>query len=244
MLRLSVQTDIRAVLPAIQAPSLVIARAQDSLFPPSHGRYVAGQIPNARFVEVAGRDTGVWGQDFDLLADEIERFVTGGQPIQRPDRVLATILFTDIAGSTERAVDIGDRHWRELLDTHHKIAHEQVERHRGRVIKNTGDGVLATFDGPSRAIRCAQVIAETVRPLGIDIRAGLHTGEVDLIDDDIGGIAVHIAARVMNEARPGETLVSSSVPPLVAGSGIAFSDRGDHQLKGVPGVWRLYTADG
>jgi class 3 adenylate cyclase len=178
----------------------------------------------------------------DVIADEIEEFLTGVRPAPEPDRVLATVLFTDIVGSTERAAEIGDRRWHDLLDNHNKIAHREITRFRGRGIKSTGDGVLATFDGPGRGVRCAWAICDSVRPLGIELRAGLHTGECELMGDDIGGIAVHIASRVAAQAGAGEVMVSSTVKDLVAGSGIEFEDRGSHALKGVPEEWRLFLA--
>jgi class 3 adenylate cyclase len=176
--------------------------------------------------------------------DEVEEFLTGARSAPQPDRVLATVMFTDIVSSTERAAQLGDSHWRDLLESHEAIVRRELERHRGREVKTTGDGFLATFDGPARGIRCASAIAEAVRSLGIEIRAGLHTGECEVMNGDVGGIAVHTGARVSAQAGPGEVLVSSTVRDLVAGSGIEFEDRGSHDLKGVPGEWRLYAVSG
>ncbi len=233
--------DVRAVLPAIRVPTLVIHHTGNRYIRPAHGTYLAEHIRDARFVELPGEDTSFFAGDQDALLDEIEGFLTGTRGAREYDRVLATVLFTDIVNSTERAAELGDRRWHDVLDSHDRIAAEQIESHRGRLIKTTGDGVLATFDGPARAIRCAGSIATAFRPLGIDIRAGLHTGEVELRGEDVGGIAVHLASRVMGEAGPGELVVSSTVKDLVIGSGIEFDDRGDHELKGVPGEWRLYA---
>jgi class 3 adenylate cyclase len=233
-------TDIRGILPAIRVPTLVVARA-DSPVEPAHGRYLAEHIPGATYVELPGRGSLLWSGDQDALLREIEHFVTGSRPAPRHDRVLATVLFTDIVGSTDRAAEIGDARWRELLAEHDQLVRRALDRFEGREVKTTGDGFLATFDGPARAIRCAQAIHESLRAIGVDVRAGLHTGEIDLVDGDVGGIAVHLGARVMAEAGAGETVVSSTVKDLVVGSEIAFEDRGEHQLKGVPGTWRLFA---
>jgi len=231
-------TDIRGILPTIRVPTLVVART-DSPVEPEHGRYLAEHIPGATYVELPGRGSLLWSGDQDALLREIEHFVTGSRPAPQHDRVLATVLFTDTVGSTDRAAEIGDARWRELLAEHDQRVRRALDRFEGREVKTTGDGFLATFDGPARAIRCAEAIHDSLRPIGVDVRAGLHTGEIDLVDGDVGGIAVHLGARVMAEANAGETLVSSTVKDLVVGSEIAFEDRGEHQLKGVPGTWRL-----
>jgi class 3 adenylate cyclase len=233
-------TDIRGILPAIQVPTLVVARA-DSPVESGHGRYLAEHIAGATYVELPGRGSLLWSGDQDALLREIEHFVTGSRPAPRHDRVLATVLFTDIVGSTDRAAEIGDARWRELLAEHDQLVRRALDRFEGREVKTTGDGFLATFDGPARAIRCAEAIHESLRAIGVDVRVGLHTGEIDLVDGDVGGIAVHLGARVMAEADAGDTVVSSTVKDLVVGSGIGFEDRGEHHLKGVPGTWRLFA---
>jgi len=209
----------------------------------AQARYMAERIPEARCVELPGDDHVPWIGDADAILTEIEELLTGSRPTIEPDRVLATVLFTDIVGSTKRAADLGDRRWRDLLDRHHVQVRRELVRFRGREVKTAGDGFLATFDGPARAIRCAGAIGAAVRQLGLEIRAGLHTGEVELIGDDVGGIAVHIGARVAAEAGPGEILVSSTVKDLVAGSGIRFEDRNTHVLRGIPGEWRLFAVE-
>jgi class 3 adenylate cyclase len=233
--------DIRDILPAIRVPTLVIHRTEDSLVEVEHSRYMAERIPDAKLVELPGVDHLWWFGDQDAIVDEVQEFLTGARSAPEPDRVLATVMFTDIVGSTKRAADVGDSRWRELLERHEAIVRRELERHRGHEVNTTGDGFLATFDGPGRAIGCARAIAEAVRSLGIEVRAGLHTGECEVMNGDVGGIAVHTGARVSAEARPGEVLVSSTVKDLVAGSGIEFEDRGTHELKGVPGEWRLYA---
>jgi class 3 adenylate cyclase len=233
-------TDIRAILPAIQVPTLVVTRTESPV-DPAHGRYLAERIAGATYVELPGRGSLLWSGDQDALLREIEYFVTGSRPAPRHDRVLATVLFTDIVGSTDRAAEMGDARWRELLAQHDQVVRRALDRFEGREVKTTGDGFLATFDGPARAIRCAQAIHESLRPIGVDVRAGLHTGEIDLVDGDVAGIAVHLGARVMAEAGSGETVVSSTVKDLVVGSEIVFEDRGEHHLKGVPGTWRLFA---
>ena len=238
MFDLIADTDVRPVLPTIQAPTLVLHRTGDQFANVEQGRYLAEHIPGARFVELPGEDHAGWEGDADAGNDEIEEFITGHRPVREPDRVLATVLFTDIVGSTERARELGDRRWRQLLDDHDDLARAELERFQGRLVKTTGDGLLATFDGPARAIRCASALREV---LPVPIRAGLHTGEVELRGDDVGGIAVHIGARVAAVAGAGEVLVSRTVKDLVAGSGIAFTDRGTHTLKGVPDEWQLYA---
>jgi class 3 adenylate cyclase len=234
--------DVRGVLPSIKAPTLVISHTDVRWIRLGHGRYVADHIPGARYVERPGVWGVYWIDDVDWTLSEVQAFLTGSRAApDLDDRVLATVLFTDIVSSTERAAALGDQRWRMLLGEHEKATRHELERYRGRLIKLTGDGVLATFDGPARATRCAVAITEAVRDMGIELRAGLHTGEVEMLDNDVGGIAVHIAERVMAEAGPGEVLVSSAVPPLVAGSGIDFDDRGVQPLKGVPGEWRLFA---
>jgi class 3 adenylate cyclase len=234
--------DSRGVLSAIRAPTLVISHAQHPFIRLGHGRFLADNIPDARYVERDGFWGVFWVHDVDWVLDEIQAFLTGTRgAADDDDRVLATVLFTDIVGSTEMAAQLGDRRWRRLLDEHDEHARREIERFRGRKLKSTGDGVMATFDGPARAIRCALALKEAVRDLGVEIRTGLHTGEVELRGDDVGGIAVHIAARVMSEADANEVLVSGAVPPLVAGSQLEFDDRGSRELKGLPGEWRLYA---
>lgn len=235
------ESDVRSVLPAIRVPTLVIHREGNLMLRPDHGRYLAEKIDGARYVELPGSDFFPWyAGDFDSVLDEVQEFLTGSRAEPEADRVLATVLFTDLVSSTERAAELGDRRWRGILDEHDRISRTHIERFRGRMIKTTGDGVLATFDGPARAIRCARAIGDEVRGLGVEVRSGLHTGEVEIRGEDVGGIAVNLAARVMTEAGPGEVIVSSTVKDLVVGSGIEFDDRGTHELKGVPGEWRLY----
>jgi pimeloyl-ACP methyl ester carboxylesterase len=236
------ETDVRDVLPTIAVPTLVIHRSEDTLVPVEHGRFMAERIPGAKYVELPGTDHLWWFGDQDDIVDEVEEFLTGERHAPEPDRVLATVLFTDIVGSTSRAAELGDQRWREVLERHEGIMRRQLSRHRGQQVKNTGDGFLATFDGPARAIRCARAVSDEMSELGFEIRAGLHTGECEAMDGDIGGIAVHIGARVAAMAGAGEVLVSQTVKDLVAGSGIEFEDRGSHDLKGVPGEWRLFAA--
>ncbi len=241
-LRAFFDTDLRAVLPAIRVPTLVCQR-NGSPDVRAQRAYVVERIDGARSVVLPGDDDLFFAGDPGLLLDAIEEFVTGRLPSHETDRVLATVMFTDVVGSTDHAARAGDRRWRDLLGTHDAVLRAELERFRGREIKTTGDGFLATFDGPGRALRCATAIRDAVRSLGIEIRVGLHTGEIDLRADDISGIAVHTAQRVEASAHPGEILVSRTVVDLVAGSGIAFIDRGPHQLKGVPGDWQLYALD-
>jgi class 3 adenylate cyclase len=208
------------------------------------GRYLAQNIPGARYIEFPGKDHLPFvGDNADEISDAIEEFLTGSRPPVAVDRVLATVLFTDSVGSTEKATALGDHRWRDLLDIHHATIRRNLGRFRGKEVKSTGDGILATFDGPARGVRCACAIAEEIRPLGIDIRAGLHTGECEMIGDDVRGIAVHIGARVAALAGAGEVLVSSTVKDLVAGSGLRFADRGNQALKGIPGEWRIYVVE-
>jgi class 3 adenylate cyclase len=233
--------DVRSVLPAILVPTLVLHRHGDRAVNVRAGRYLAEHIPGARFVELQGIDHLPWAGDHDSVAVEIEEFVTGARPEKEIDRVLATVLFTDIVDSTKVAADQGDAAWRVVLDRHNQIVRKCLTEYRGREIKTTGDGFLATFDGPARAIRCARAIIAGVRETGIEVRAGLHSGEVEMVGDDVAGIAVNTAARVADISGSGEVLVSQTVRDLVAGSGIAFEDRGTHVLKGVPGEWRLFS---
>ena len=235
-----VETDVRHILGAIHVPTLVLHRSDNGWTKAEHSRYLAGHIDGARLEMLRGADDLWWVGETDELLCEIEEFLTGRRPVLESNRVLATVLFTDIVASTERAAASGDRTWLELLDRHNETVRRQLQRYGGREVTTTGDGFLSTFDGPARAIRCACAIREAVRPLGMELRIGVHAGEVEVSGDDVGGIAVHIGARVMALAQPGEVLVSGSVPPLVAGSGIEFTDRGDHELKGVPGTWRVF----
>jgi class 3 adenylate cyclase len=238
---LGVFADVRPVLSAVQTPTLVLYRSGDSFAGKPHAQYLAEHIHAATLVELPGDDNLICVGDSDAVVDEIEEFLTGARHAPQIDRVLATVLFTDIVGSTERAASLGDRKWREVLDSHDRTVRRQLERFRGREINTAGDGFLATFDGPGRAIQCACAIRDSVRGLGLEVRAGLHTGEIEVRGEDVAGIAVHIGARVATAAGPSEVLVSGAVPPLVVGSGIEFEDRGEHQLKGVPGTWRLYA---
>jgi pimeloyl-ACP methyl ester carboxylesterase len=237
------EIDIRSVLPTIRVPTLVLHRRGDLDSRPEEGRYLADHIPGAKFIELAGADHAPW-IDADQIVDEVEEYLTGVRPASEPDRVLATVLFADVVGSTERAAELGDRSWRDLLTSFYETVGVQLDRFRGREIDRAGDGFLATFDGPARGIRFAAALHDAVRPLGLELRTGLHTGEVEVIGDNLGGIAVHIGARVAAEAEPGEIVVSGTVKDLVAGSGIEFEDRGIRPLKGVPGEWRLYAARG
>ena len=241
LLRMYREADVRHVFPAINAPTLVLHRTGDRLTPIAGGRYIAEAIPGARFVELPGNDH-LFVIDPDQILDEIEEFLTGERHAREPDRILATVMFTDIVGSTERAAELGDSRWRELVGRHDALVRRELQRHRGRPVKTLGDGFLATFDGPARGVRCARAIADSVRALGIEIRAGLHTGECELVGDDVAGMAVNIGARVASLADGGEVLVSSTVKDLVVGSGIEFAERGEHRLKGVPGEWRLFAA--
>jgi pimeloyl-ACP methyl ester carboxylesterase len=234
--------DIRDVLPAISVPTLVLQRRDDRMIVVDHGRYLAERIPGASYVELDGADHLFFTGDADALLDEIEEFLTGTRRGPEPDRILATVLFTDLVGSTERAAELGDARWRELLESHRTQVRRQLERFGGREVKTLGDGFMATFDGPARAVRCAQAVVEQSRSLALEVRAGVHAGECERMGDDVGGIAVHIAARIAGLAEGGEALVSSTVKDLVAGSGLAFDDRGEHALKGVPDAWRLFAA--
>jgi class 3 adenylate cyclase/pimeloyl-ACP methyl ester carboxylesterase len=242
--RMNREIDIRHVLPVIQVPTVVLHRSGDTAIPFEAGRYLAETIPGAKLVELPGIDH--WAPtigDIDTLTDEIQQFLTGSRGQAEPDRVLATVMFTDIVDSTKRAAALGDRDWRRLLDRHNEAVRQEIERFRGRAVKNLGDGFLATFDGPARAVRCAAAIADRLRPLEIQVRSGLHTGEIELTPDDVAGIAVHIAARVAEKAHSGEVLVSSTVRDLVAGSGLRFGDRGSHVLRGFPEPLRLFATE-
>ena len=240
LLRMNSQIDTRAVLPTIRVPALVIHRTGDRDVTVAEGRWIAGQIAGARFVELSGDEHILSAGDQDAMIGEIEAFLTGTRPDPEPDRILSTVLFTDIVASTERAAELGDRRWHELVDEHHARVRRELDHFRGREIDTAGDGFFASFDGPARGIRAACAIRESVEQLGIEIRAGLHTGECELMQNKIGGIAVNTGARIAGKAGAGEVLVSSTVRDLVAGSGISFEDRGEHELKGV-GAWRLYS---
>jgi class 3 adenylate cyclase len=233
--------DVRDVLPSIRVPTLVLHRRGDTFINFEHSLYLAKRIPGARLVELEGGDNMFSIGDSAALIGEIEEFLTGERHHVEPDRMLATVLFTDICNSTEHIARMGDRGWRFMLERHNALFRRSLERHRGREVKHTGDGFLATFDGPARAIRCAADHAESVASIGLEVRAGLHTGELEVLDGDLGGLAVHIAARVMDRAEPCEVLVSSTVKDLVVGSGISFEERGEHALRGVPGEWRLFS---
>ncbi|MEX2393802.1 MAG: adenylate/guanylate cyclase domain-containing protein [Actinomycetota bacterium] len=239
--RSNLSIDIRELLPAIAVPTMVVHTLGDPLVPVEHGRYLAAHIPGAQYVEPAGEFHGQW--NFQGLDPALIEFLSGFHPAPSLDRMLATVLFTDIVSSTQIDATLGDHRWRDLLDRHDRIARTRVERFKGRLVKTTGDGLLATFDGPARAIGCALEISEATKPLGLDLRAGLHTGEIELRDDDITGLGVVIARRVCDMAADGELLASRTVKDLVTGSGIRFSDRGTHTLKGVPDDWQLYAVD-
>ena len=239
MMPLVAEMDVRAVLPTVRVPTLVVQHADDPFIPPAMGKYVADHISGAKYVELPGRNMYHFVEPWRDSFQEIAEFLTGEQAEVADDRVLATVLFTDIVDSTRRAAEMGDRDWHALLDAHDAVVRAQLVRFRGREVNTSGDGFLAMFDGPQRAIRCAMAIRDAVQALGIEVRAGLHTGECEVRGDDIGGIAVHIGARVSALAGPNEVLVSSTLRDLVIGSGLEFEDRGAHELKGVPGEWRL-----
>jgi class 3 adenylate cyclase len=239
--RMNTQIDVRHVLPVIRVPTLIMHRTGDRDIDVGGARWMATQISGARYVELPGEDHLPFVGDQDAILDEVEEFLTGIRHGPEPDRVLATVLFVDIVGSTERAHTMGDRDWRDLLAQHHDLVRRELERFRGREIDTAGDGFLAAFDGPARAIRCACAVREADRSLGLEVRSGLHTGECEVLGEKLAGVAVHTGARVASEARPGEVLVSSTVRDLVAGSGIEFEDRGLHDLKGVPGERRLFS---
>jgi pimeloyl-ACP methyl ester carboxylesterase len=242
LVRMNIQIDVRHVLPAIRVPSLIMHRTGDRSLDARGSRYMAQQIPGAKYLEFPGDDHLPWLGDADIVVDEIEEFLTGARHAKEPDRVLATVMFTDIVQSTERVAEIGDRRWRELLDNFYTIVRRHIEGYRGQEIDTAGDGLFASFDGPARAVRCAQAITHDVASLGLAVRTGLHTGEVEVNKGKVAGIAVHIGARVASRAAPGEVMVSSTVKDLVAGSGLRFEDRGRHALRGVPGEWHLFLA--
>jgi len=246
-MRMNLDVDVRGVLDSIRVPTLILHRTELARLDIRGARYLAEHIRGARLVELPGRNFAPAVGDAEALFAEIERFCadikSGEWEPTEPDRMLATVLFTDIVGSTDKMAELGDRGWRELLDSHHTAIRRQLSRFRGVEMDTAGDGFFARFDGPARAIRCAQAITEDIRELGIQLRAGLHTGECELADGKVAGIAVSIGARIAAAAGPGEVLVSRTVRDLVAGSGLAFEDRGAHKLKGVPGEWRLYAAE-
>ncbi len=241
VLELNAQVDLRELLPALQVPTLILHQTDSPLVPSDAGKEMAALIPGARLVEGPGTDAYLWPQADDPETDVIEEFITGRPPRREPSRMLATVMFTDIVDSTGRAATLGDRAWRGLLDRHHELVRQQLERFRGREVKTIGDGFLATFDGPARGVACAAGVVSSAHELDLNIRCGLHTGECEFLDGDIGGIAVHIGARVAALAKPREVLVSGTVKDLVVGSELQFEDRGTHTLRGVPGEWRLYA---
>jgi class 3 adenylate cyclase len=238
-LRASFEMDASSILPLIQAPTLILHRRDCQLVPVTHGRYLAERIPGARMVELPGTELTLFWETPEVALGHVEQFLTGVRRVAQPTRVLATVLFTDIVGSTRRAGELGDRRWRELLNVHDDLTGRLVEEFGGRLVKTTGDGMLAIFEGPGQAIHCAAALRDELAGIGVQLRAGLHTGEVELRDDDVGGIAVHVAARVMAEAGPGEILVSRTVRDLVAGSDVTLEDRGMYLLKGIDGDWQL-----
>lgn len=239
--RIYSETDIRTVLPLIHAPTLVMHSVGDDHEELAGAAYLAAHVPGARLVELPGADAVPWGGDAERIVAEVEEFLTGVRPIADPDRVLSTVLFADIVGSTEHLVTLGDRAWRDLLEAHHQAVRRLLVEYRGREIDTAGDGFFATFDGPARAVRCAEAVIDSARESGLQVRAGVHTGEVQLAGDAVRGIAVHVGARIAALAGPSEVLVSSTVRDLVAGSGLEFADRGSHALKGVPDAWHLYA---
>jgi class 3 adenylate cyclase len=244
LLMMSLDIDVRPALSLVSAPTLVLHRKGDRVVNVYAGRYLAEHIKGARLVELEGRDHLIWYGGTDEVIGEIEQFLTGSrsEPVVDADRMMATVMFVDVVGSTQRAAEMGDGPWSKLLESFYAVVRRQLEESRGREVKTMGDGFLAIFDGPARAVHAGQVVVDGVRKLGLEVRVGLHAGEVQLMDDDIGGLAVHIGARIGSAATAGEVLVSSSVVDLVAGSGISFTDRGEHTLRGVPGEWRLFAA--
>lgn len=238
--RMNFEIDVRHLLGSIRCPVLLLHSVGDRTINIENSRHMATKIPGAKFVELPGEDHLPWLSDAESILDEIEEFLTGIRGAIESDRVLATVLFSDIVGSTDTAVALGDRGWHDLLESHHKLVRHELVRFRGKEIDTAGDGFFAAFDGPARAVRCGRAIAESVRRLGLSVRVGIHTGECEVVGDKYGGIAVHIGARVASQAEPNEVLVSSTVKDLVAGSGLSFVDRGERTLKGIPGVWRLY----
>ncbi|HEY7651091.1 MAG TPA: adenylate/guanylate cyclase domain-containing protein [Methylomirabilota bacterium] len=241
VLLMNADIDVRAILSTIRVPALVLHGARERNVPVEAGRYLAERIPEAKYVELPGADHIPWGEDAELILDEIEEFLTGTRRGVEPDRILATVMFTDIVDATRKASEMGDRRWRDLLAAHHALVREHLSKFRGREIDTAGDGFLSTFDGPARGIRAACAVSEGVRQLGLEVRAGLHTGECEVMGSKLGGIAVHIGARVAALAQGGEVLVSGTVKDLVAGSGLRFEDRGAHALKGVPGEWHIFA---
>lgn len=241
LLRMNTHVDTRAVLPLIQTPTLMLYRTDDEDVDVEEGRWMASQIPDAKFVELPGDAHLFWAVDPEEFVAEIEEFVTGRREARTPERILSTVLFTDIVGSTHRAAELGDRDWRSLLERHNQVIRHELQRWRGVERVHTGDGILATFDGPARAVRAASAIGEAVRGIGLEVRAGVHTGEIELIGDNVAGLGVHIGARVSALARAGEILVSRTVKDLVVGSQLEFEPRGSHTMKGVPGEWELYA---
>ncbi len=241
LLRMNYQVDIRDVLPSIRVPTLILHSVNDQTLPVQASRYMAQRIPGATFIELQGIDHVPWLSDSENITGHIEEFLTGMRHHDVDDRILATVLFTDIAGATETAARLGDKRWRELLAQHHVAVRHELQRFRGREVDTAGDGFFATFDGPARAVRCACAVSDAMRPLGIELRAGVHTGECEVMGDKVGGIAVHIGARITACAEAGEVLVSRTVKDLVSGSGLAFNERGEESLKGVPGRWMLFA---
>jgi class 3 adenylate cyclase len=235
--------DVRPILPTISVPTLVVHSAGDQMISVEHGRYLAEHIPGARYLELPGEDHLTIRSEERGVFDDIEEFITGHKPVPAPDRILATVMFTDIVDSTRHAADMGDQRWRETLDLHDEVIRDQLDLFRGSEVNTTGDGFLAAFDGPARAVQCALAATASVRPLGLEVRVGVHTGECVQRGDDLGGIGVHIGARIAALAEPNEVLVSRTVTDLVAGSGLSFVDRGEHVLKGIPGTWQLFAVD-
>ena len=234
--------DITGILPTIATPVLVLNRTGNTILPLRSTRALAAALPNGTSAEIEGTGTTIFADEVDRIADEIQAFLTGARPLPRPDRVLATVLFTDIVGSTQRAAELGDHAWRSLLSQHDRLLRSELDRFGGRVIHTTGDGLLATFDLPRLAIECARAASESIAAIGLEIRAGIHTGEIELADGDIQGLAVHLGARIAALAGPRQVFVSSTVKDLVVGSGLEFADRGEHELRGVPGTWRVFEA--
>ena len=243
LMRMNSEIDVRPILPSIRVPTFIIHRQGDTRVNVEAGRFMARQIPNAKYLELPGSDHMLWTGETERVLDEVEEFLTGSRSAIESDRVLATVLFTDIVNSTMRAETIGDRAWHDVLDRHNALVRREISRHRGHEVRTMGDGFLATFDGPARSIRCALAINEGVEALGLQVRAGLHTGEIEMADDDLSGIAVHIASRVATMAKPGQVLVSNTVRDLVAGSNIRFHDEGSHSLKGLTESVRLFAAE-
>jgi class 3 adenylate cyclase len=241
LVRSQMSLDLTDRLGDVKAPVLVLHRTKNPILPIRNGRALAAALPDARLAEIEGTGAAIFSDDVEDIADEIEGFLTGTRPPPRHDRVLTTVLFTDVVSSTERASELGDRDWRDLLEQHHRLLRTELDRFGGREVHTAGDGFLATFDSPRRAIECARAAALAIRSIGLEIRAGAHTGEVELSDGDVQGLAVHIGARISTLAGPGEVLVSSTVKDIVVGSGIEFLDRGEHELKGVPGSWHVYA---